>query len=265
MNYQNLSFSEIVGLLNEPDKPSWGSWTIQEVILHSFIWHRPNPKILEIGCNTGFSSIEFATFLSHSSVVWLDPNINSIIYSKEKANQVWLKNVSFIQWDGENLPFGDEEFDMIFCSNTTSFIKNKEKAVQEYFRVLKPQWILAAAPIFYITTPDKKILEDVETAIGVSINISNFEKRKNLFSSKENVIVYENQHSFSYESKESIETYIKDRIQNAKLKNISEDEKNYLSEKLISYYILFNENQKYCNYGIILVIKSYPNKGISTF
>ena len=48
-----------------------------------------------------------------------------------------LKNQAFIEADGENLPFGDKEFDYVICSHVLEHVENPEKFLSEQFRVAK--------------------------------------------------------------------------------------------------------------------------------
>jgi SAM-dependent methyltransferase len=48
-----------------------------------------------------------------------------------------LKNQTFLEADGENLPFKDKEFDYVICSHVLEHVENPEKFLAEQFRVAK--------------------------------------------------------------------------------------------------------------------------------
>jgi SAM-dependent methyltransferase len=48
-----------------------------------------------------------------------------------------LKNQTFMQADGENLPFKDKEFDYVICCQVLEHVENPEKFLAEQFRVAK--------------------------------------------------------------------------------------------------------------------------------
>ncbi|MEP6749405.1 MAG: methyltransferase domain-containing protein [Bacteroidota bacterium] len=48
-----------------------------------------------------------------------------------------LKNQTFLQADGENLPFKDKEFDYVICCQVLEHVENPEKFLAEQFRVAK--------------------------------------------------------------------------------------------------------------------------------
>jgi SAM-dependent methyltransferase len=52
-----------------------------------------------------------------------------------------LKNQTFLEADGENLPFKDKEFDYVICSHVLEHVENPEKFLAEQFRVAKRGYI----------------------------------------------------------------------------------------------------------------------------
>jgi SAM-dependent methyltransferase len=48
-----------------------------------------------------------------------------------------LKNQTFMEADGENLPFKDKEFDYVICCQVLEHVENPEKFLAEQFRVAK--------------------------------------------------------------------------------------------------------------------------------
>jgi len=89
-----MDFSSLVALVREPNMCSGGKETIRMAIKEGNI--NQNSKILEIGSNTGFSSIEFATVMPSSQVVGIDVNPISVEFAKNKAEMFDIKNVKFI-------------------------------------------------------------------------------------------------------------------------------------------------------------------------
>ena len=84
-----------------------------------------NPRnILVFGCGTGGE----VTLLSHkfpnSSIIAVDKSQNMIDICKKNYNN--LKNVSFIQNDGESGSFSNEKFDLIWSRDVILYIEQKE-------------------------------------------------------------------------------------------------------------------------------------------
>jgi len=72
-----------------------------------------------------------------------------------KLNQNYIQNNSanFKLYNGTDIPFNDESFDKIFTVNTFYFWKNPNLLLNEIYRVLKPNGILA------LTFADKSFME----------------------------------------------------------------------------------------------------------
>lgn len=141
-----MNYSEFVGLVDERNRPSGGIKTIQEVIVNARLDKKK--KILEIGSNTGFTTVNIG-LLTNAKVIGIDVNESSVEKSKLYANKMGAKTVAFIKGSALELPFEDESFDLVWCSNVTSFIDDKKQAISEYLRVLKPGGFLAVIPIYY--------------------------------------------------------------------------------------------------------------------
>jgi len=72
-----------------------------------------------------------------------------------KSNQNYIENNSanFRLYNGTEIPFDDESFDKIFTVNTLYFWQNPDLLLNEIYRVLKPNGILA------LTFADKSFME----------------------------------------------------------------------------------------------------------
>lgn len=85
-------------------------------------------KILDVGCGIG----SFEQKLSGLDIVGLDNSKEMI----EEANR--RSNKTFVVGDAENLTFNDNSFDGIFYITSLEFINNYRRAIQEGWRVTKP-------------------------------------------------------------------------------------------------------------------------------
>lgn len=85
-----------------------------------------NKKILDLGCGEGGYSKEFIK--RSKDVIALDINEDNFQLGKE---------VKFVKGDARNLPFGDSEFDFVFCSSLIEHVKDQLKVIKEIERVLK--------------------------------------------------------------------------------------------------------------------------------
>ena len=58
-------------------------------------------------------------------------------------------------YDGENLPFGKEEFDIVFSTEVMEHVKNPEKYLDEIYRVLTPNGIAVITVPFFVPLHEK--------------------------------------------------------------------------------------------------------------
>lgn len=91
-----------------------------------------NQTWLEIGCNNG-DAISHLVDIYKIKGIGVDYNSNAIKKAKLKLN----KNIEFIECDARNLPIKDGSIDGIISEAAFSPIDNKEKLVEEFYRVLK--------------------------------------------------------------------------------------------------------------------------------
>lgn len=92
-------------------------------------------SVLDVASGTGESACYLAEELG-ASVVGIDVSDFMIERAKKKAEQRNLE-IEFEKADAHQLPFGDETFDRVI-SECTTCILDKEKAIREMVRVVKP-------------------------------------------------------------------------------------------------------------------------------
>lgn len=107
---------------------------------------KPDMKVLDIGCGTGFPLVEIAQRLGSSSKVYgIDPWEQALERVRSKCLVYDIENVSAIQGIAELLPFEDRFFDLIVSNNGLTNVQNIQKAVKECSRVCKSDGQLVMA------------------------------------------------------------------------------------------------------------------------
>ncbi|MFH1586986.1 MAG: class I SAM-dependent methyltransferase [Candidatus Diapherotrites archaeon] len=97
-------------------------------------------KILDAGCGTG-ASIEFLK--EFGEVTGMDISPKAMAFCKKKG----LKNVS--NGDIRNMPFRNNEFDLVVGLDVLEHVKENKKAISEFNRVLKDNgFLLLTVPAF---------------------------------------------------------------------------------------------------------------------
>ena len=93
-------------------------------------------NILEIACGTGrLTACILAKVNADTVITATDINADMLAIASEKIS---AKNVKFLEADAHDLKFEDDYFDIIFCQFGLMFFKDKNLALGEIKRVLKP-------------------------------------------------------------------------------------------------------------------------------
>lgn len=95
------------------------------------------PLALEAGCGTG----HWTAFLSELGYHLTAVDISDAMLEIAKTKQI--KHTQFIKADIQKLPFDNEQFDLVISITMLEFVSNIEQAIQEMYRVLKPNgWLV---------------------------------------------------------------------------------------------------------------------------
>lgn len=98
-----------------------------------------NLDVLEVGCGPG----TFAKDLKARRLVCLDPSEKLLSIAKDRIGN----KAEFVLGEAENIKFGNEQFDRVFCSFSYRDFKDQKKSLGEFYRVLKKDGILVILDI----------------------------------------------------------------------------------------------------------------------
>ena len=110
-------------------------YSAYEKLLENLIKLKKNTKLLDLCCGDGVHSFTGAFY--GADVIALDYAENSILLANRRSELNGVK-VDFRTCDVENLPFDSEEFDIVTCIGSLSYLDH-EVFMKEVKRVLKPQ------------------------------------------------------------------------------------------------------------------------------
>lgn len=100
---------------------------------------KPKMNVLDVGFGTGFPLIEIAQRLGSSSTVCgIDMWKAASDRAKRKLNAYKVDNVKIIEGDASQMPFENNFFDMVTANLVINNLEEKDKAIGEIYRVLKP-------------------------------------------------------------------------------------------------------------------------------
>lgn len=102
---------------------------------------QPDWVMLDVATGGGHTALKFAAYVEHVTASDLTPRM----LDKARAfliEQKGLTNVAFQQADAEDLPFDNEQFDLVTCRIAPHHFPNVQQFVNEGVRVLKRGGIL---------------------------------------------------------------------------------------------------------------------------
>ncbi|WKZ25839.1 MAG: class I SAM-dependent methyltransferase [bacterium] len=104
---------------------------VEEPIVKKILKKYLQGKVLDLGCGTGRYSL-YLDSLGHS-VTGIDISMDMIELARQKSKQI-----QFVQGDISNLTFEDNNFDLVVSGLAIHYVKNLEKSIDGFSRVLRP-------------------------------------------------------------------------------------------------------------------------------
>jgi SAM-dependent methyltransferase len=89
-------------------------------------------RVMDLGCGAGDSVDLFRT---------LDPEVRWVGVDVEESPEVAARtraDAEFVVFDGEQLPFEDASFDLVYCKQVLEHVERPHELLREAARVLKP-------------------------------------------------------------------------------------------------------------------------------
>lgn len=108
---------------------------LEKELVFSMAGVEKGEKALDAGCGTGIYSVELAR--KGALTTGADISREMLDLAKAKARKEGLA-VEFVSADALTLPFPDDYFDLVLSVGMLCFVKEREKALLEIRRVLRP-------------------------------------------------------------------------------------------------------------------------------
>ncbi|WP_017470434.1 class I SAM-dependent methyltransferase [Amphibacillus jilinensis] len=132
----------------------------------------PEKNILEVACNQCTNAIALVKKTGCSiTAVDLDPTVVEI--AKQRVSAAGLtKSIQVERGNALNLSYPDQSFDIVINEAMLTMLgdKQKQKALSEYYRVLKPGGILLTHDVYLAEGRSNEIIKDLQQAIHVPAN-----------------------------------------------------------------------------------------------
>lgn len=124
-NYYDL------GIAKNPLQRAWHTQKISQVLR---LLPPDTKKVLDVGCSSGVLTAQITKALPQSKVTGLDSYQKAIVFARSKYPQI-----NFIVGDAHRLPFKNNVFDLVICTETLEHLVDPAKALLEIRRVLVPR------------------------------------------------------------------------------------------------------------------------------
>ena len=113
----------------------------------------PGQRILDIAAGAGEPALSAAECVgSKGEVLATDLSENILQYAQKIADERSLSQFKTQAMDGENLELPDASFDIVLCRFGLIYMPNRQRALTEWLRVLKPG---GRAVVAVFSTPDR--------------------------------------------------------------------------------------------------------------
>lgn len=107
---------------------------------------RPGERLLDIGCGRGRHLHAAALHCPGLSVVGLDPSREDLAAARQGMHDLSLTSPNlFLSGDALRLPFADDAFDHVLCTEVLEHLPAYEPAIQEILRVTRPGGTLSVS------------------------------------------------------------------------------------------------------------------------
>ena len=120
---------------------------------------KENDTVLDVAGGTGDLAILFSEIVGNQGEVYLsDINEKMLEIGRDRVLDSGLLNVKSLVADAEDLPFPDNSFDCISIAFGIRNVTNKDKALKEFNRCLKPDGRLL---VLEFSKPESSLISDL--------------------------------------------------------------------------------------------------------
>ena len=180
-----LGLYEFQGYIGAMTSPTFGGWKGTDRLIELLnIKDMEKPKILEVGCSTGYIT-RYVAQKFDCEIIGVDLSTLLLDIAEEESRKLNLNNISFKYANVENIPFLDNTFDIVYGEAITALVPDPLKVLNEYNQVLKPGGKIATLDLFMKESLSDEFAEEtnemMSNVIGTQVKIRIFQEWKQIF------------------------------------------------------------------------------------
>lgn len=260
---KNMDYVSFMGFLDETNRPPGGKDSLRRMAQNAFL--TSSSRVLHSGCNTGYCSFELS-HLVKCKVTAIDRNDSMLKSARKRLRNEPLPYrtlISFKKGDARKLQFKDNSFDLVMSGGSTAFMDEKEKVVQEYYRVCKMYGFVGDIVLYYHEDPPKSLISRINKALDISIQKWSKNDWISLYTNAglEPYFIHDASMPF-YPSASDVRAYCEQMVQRLSLDRVS---RAVAIKKLYEYMTLFNRNHRYLSYAVLLFRKEPSREQVTLF
>jgi SAM-dependent methyltransferase len=252
-----MDYNELIGVVRETNRPPGGFRSVAAFARAGFVL--PTSKVLEVGTSTGFTAVELAQLVG-CRITAIDINEESLLEARQRAERRGVEGlISFERRDATATGLPDDAFDHVFCGNVTSLVADRDAALREYRRLLRPGGFLAALPMYYVETPGEELLAAVSAAIQVPIIARDKDFWVNFFAADDLTLQECRDYRFVRQRPEAIDSFADMVLAREHLQALAADVQEELGRRYREYLHLFNDNLSLMGFSVLLTQMATPD------
>jgi arsenite methyltransferase len=130
--------------------PQWSRPFGELIISQLLVTPRPSgAQVLDVACGTGYPTLDIVRYLGQDAdVAGIDNWPSAIECARHKANEEWLRNITFLEGDIAHAPLPEDHFDLLTCNLGYTSFADRGRALAVMARVIRSGgWLLLTTPL----------------------------------------------------------------------------------------------------------------------
>ncbi|MEU5428445.1 methyltransferase domain-containing protein [Streptomyces olivoreticuli] len=171
-----LDYVDLLSLVGETNRCPGGKRAVSRLAQALHIG--PQHRVLEVGSNTGFTSIELVA-ITGCRTDGVEINAAAVEEARRTAAALPARiaeRVAFHIGDVQKLTWDDETFDVVVCGGALGFVENMPSAFAEIRRVLRPLGMVSITHLCYRSMPPADLTDRLAEVLGFRIPVRGWKR-----------------------------------------------------------------------------------------